>query len=142
MSCGLAIVAQKQWQAPTQRVGARHRLTVLQRILARLGVMPEQAMCSRWQRTVVGPSRDASCIKATGLGISPVLHDTRAVVAALVSVLCHKFYCHPCHQVHSDWGGLPQEPVQRSGEGSVSCLYVTCHSMSKPRHGTPESRSD
>ena len=123
-------------------MSAHHGLTALQRILDRLGVMPEQAMCSRWQRTAVGPSHDASCIKATGLGISPVLHNTHAVANVLVLVLCRRFCCHPHHQLQTDWGGLPQGCLRRSGEGSVPCLYVTCHSMSKPRHGTPEARSD
>ncbi len=111
LSFGRATMGQGQQQAPKQSVGACHRLTALQRILDRLGVMPEQAMCSRWQRTAAGPSHDASCIKATGMGISPVLHDTHAVVNVLVLVLCRRFCCHPYHQMHSNFGGLPQGRV-------------------------------
>ena len=135
-------MGQGRRQALTQGVDACHRLTALHKILDRLGVMPEQAMCSRWQRTAEGPSHDASCIKATGLGVSPVLHDTHAVIAVLSVLLGRKLCCCQCHQLLLDWGGLPEGRVWRSGEGPVPCLYVTCHSMSKPRHGTPEARSD
>ena len=142
LSSGPATMGQRQRQAPKQRVGAPHRLTGLQRILDRLGVMPEQAMCSRWQRTAAGPSHDASCIKATGLGISPLLHDIHAVTVVLKLVFYLDLCCRPCHLLHSDWGGVPQARGRQSGEGCVPCLYVTCHSMSKPRHGTPEARRD